>query len=802
MSKELYYNSNNFLYESIKNNIINLRSINESSINLETGILSVMNIFFHILLNSNEENIKSQNGFKEIKDKILNTRNYSSFKQYLISIIKKLSINDSIQKEEYNKNIQILSELLSKFDTELGTNEKVFISFRNEFISNILDDFEKTLKDREEEFKKSNLKFSNQTIKEEYNVIQENEDEEEVFKKVDINKIFNLSRQALDAAFSFHEEVLRDKNLSKLKDNIEINKYLTQSEEFLKQAKDMIIIDKKKLGVIIVTPSGEYKRKKYFLKQSSLINDIIRHRQEYLKTKESILKTSLGASTPICPKGQYWDELKKKCIIKDIKLSNINKKEKVSIKNCNFPIYINKNKCKEVEEIQKKIMFIFPVFKGYLNKHGGVDGIYGKATASSVNIIWANIQKDSSVNLYSPLTKEKYDKIMSMQKEEIKINKENVEKSIENKEIIIQGDENKKEDNVGMNTSSKEKSIEKESEEKTKGETKDETKTEKKRMITREEWRGLKYVQTGTYAVSFDESLLSAWGKELATTAVSFLLPGSGMLLKAGTTGLKSLGTRFLSKRIGIDYLSRLATKMGLKKAVVPTEKDSLANILSKLSIEYFNKYNKIAIPRRLESGVIGGTLGRGVIDFLSGRNSFTIEVVNGYIDYTVVNAIKNGLIDTLDGYVSDDDYACIANVLAIIKGAWTIDQNDKPVSVWKVLKEKYKRDEGEDLISDIRSVKAKIGDVEGFPYFKYSNPQRKLQDVDWNFAKELLEDFVNKLERNESKLEKNLKDIPPAYINALMAGDFVEFDEEGNIEGENKEENREENEEKNEDIL
>ena len=54
-------------------------------------------------------------------------------------------------------------------------------------------------------------------------------------------------------------------------------------------------------------------------------------------------------------------------------------------------------------------------------------------------------------------------------------------------------------------------------------------------------------------------------------------------------------------------------------------------------------------------------------------------------------------MIDTIDGYVSDDDWATITTVLAVIKGAWTTDDADKPVSAWAELRRLYQEAEGED---------------------------------------------------------------------------------------------------------
>src|SRR5690606_30080256 len=143
---------------------------------------------------------------------------------------------------------------------------------------------------------------------------------------------------------------------------------------------------------------------------------------------------------------------------------------------------------------------------------------------------------------------------------------------------------------------------------------------------------------------------------------------------------------------------------------------------------------------------LIGGTVGAAALDFISGRNSYVITVTEGYIERGNLLGVVKGLIDTIDGYVSDDDFAAISTVLSIIKGAYTIDEDGKAVSAWGFIKDKYQAEEGESLVSDIQSIKPKAGDVEGFPRLKSSDPLSSLSDVAWGFAKEEVVTFLKTL--------------------------------------------------------
>jgi hypothetical protein len=142
------------------------------------------------------------------------------------------------------------------------------------------------------------------------------------------------------------------------------------------------------------------------------------------------------------------------------------------------------------------------------------------------------------------------------------------------------------------------------------------------------------------------------------------------------------------------------------------------------------------------------------------------------------------GMVDTIDGYVSDDDWATITTALAVMKGAWTVGEDDQPISAWGEFKRLYKEAEGEEFMDDLQSVKAKMGDVEGYPKLKSLSPLSSVQDLDWDIAVGETKKFAEFLDKNESSLAQNLRTLPPDYVRGFIEGSYVEYDEEGNMEG------------------
>lgn len=853
-NKKNMYGGNNFIFESMANSVLEdkAKGKDKKSENLDsdTLIASILNTSFSILLNSKMENAKTVRGFQEVKNKMLGSNNFGVFRQYLISLLQSLAGMDLAQRDAYQKNIDFVNELFGKLQP-LISDDKVFNTTKVGLITKLVNNFEDDLKKRETQLRKTNPTIyadalkKGLVLKEEKRSGEETDIEEAEFRST----AFNKSKESLDAATAFVGIISRDKYVAALKDNQDLAKYEGIANDLYKKAQDLQLTDRAGIAKV-VTPTGTFKAGEYKRQQDNLINEIIRQKKEYERVKNAALKAGSGldivsvtAPDPVCPVGMVYDKTKAMCVssepVKDETATTVPKKKKtvvpVPVKSCVFPIKVGGAKCTQVGELQNKILELIPSAKDFLTTKGGADKIYGKSTALVTNIIWGYISNNKNIGTDSDLTQEKYDAIMKLTTNDIDLDLSSVtpvrdnlnsyyKTKIEESEIVLDTpilsfdtffdvikesvleEDDKPKDPPATKKILKDSCIKKSIESgkiedcfgtKPVPEDDDKKKEEEEEKLppTREEWKGLKYIQSGTYPVSFDESMLSFWTKEIAIQTAAMLLPGSGLLLKAGSTGLRSLaikgaaktGASKLAKKLAIKSAKKLAKKGVTRstiRAISTTEGKIVANQLSKMSVNFFKAYKKIPIPKRLASGVIGGTLGTAALDFISGKDSYSIDIVEGFIDRGVVLSIAKGMVNTIDGYVSDDDLACIAMVLSIIKGSWTLDTNGNPVSSWKVLKNSYQTKEGESIIGDINSISAKMGDVEGFPSMKSSSPYSSMTDMDWDFALSEVKTFVQKLENNETKLSSNIKKLPKTYVDAFVNGEFAEYDENGEIEG------------------
>ena len=347
---------------------------------------------------------------------------------------------------------------------------------------------------------------------------------------------------------------------------------------------------------------------------------------------------------------------------------------------------------------------------------------------------------------------------------------------------------------------------------------------------TRNEWGGLKYViDNPEYRLPFDESLLSFWTKEVLIDAATMLLPGSTLLVKGGSVALKEMSIKTVGK-FSATFATKVAAKVGAKAsiekgAVVAGEMAAkevaaggaakgfqtsaasvamktvskmggsassaeIANGLSIVRKAYFEKYGKIAIGKRATAGLLGGPILAGIADFISGRNTVKVPLVEGFIPRPVILAISNGMVDTLDGYVSGDDIECIAMLLAIVKGAWTVDSSGKAVSAWAEIKKGYAKERKNDMSKEIKGVTTnlKFGNVK-IPKFESANPYgSELLDISYSIGKGEVDAFVSKLDGNESALRATLAKLPENWVRANATGDYdtisVDANDEENDEG------------------
>lgn len=849
MRKDIY-NGLNPIYESLMSEEKTDQKGKQGNDAVST-VATILNTVFSILLSSKMETAKTTRGFQEIKNKIIGSNSFGSFRQYILSLVESLGAMDNAQKEAYRKNVQFLTGLFSQIEP-LMSDEKMFKSAKNDIIAKLLNNFEEDLKEREAQIRKTNPELLSQMVKK-GQVVKEarrSPDTTDVEDEAARSRAFNKSRDSVDAALAFVGDIDRDKYIPALKDNADIKRYKDIADGLFNKAQNLQMTDRQ--GAKVVTSSGVIKRGDYMKQQDALLNEIIRQKREYKRIKDSIMKTA-GLTPPpvvepVCPPGKKYDSAKGICV--DAVVSSGSGGNQAApaprpSKECEFPVRL-RTKCDEVGTLQRKLMEILPSVDKYLSSKGGADKVYGKGTAAAANIVWGYLSGIYGQELTSDLTKEMYKAILEVRPDEVELDdvtvssirdnrrwemsisqklqeREEIKKEsvlsfedffdvIEESYSFAKMDEDEEKNKVTSTSVKKLKDscvkdslaqgkvVDCSAISKKEDEKKEDEKKEEKLPPTREEWSGLKYVQTGSYPVSFDESLLSAWTKKIAIPAISFAIPGSGYIAKAGSTALRGLAIRGAEK-VGAEKLAQKLAQRGVQSAVMPMTASVaarqvakrapsvVANQLSNISKGFFAKYGKVLIPKRIAAGLIGGTVGGAALDFISGRNSYVITVTEGYIERSNLLGVINGLIDTIDGYVSDDDWATIATVMAVIKGSFTIDEEGQAVSSWAFIKDRYQAKEGETIMEDISSVKPKMGDVEGFPGLKSSSPLSSVSDIAWDFAKDELVSFVSKIESNEGKLKENLAKLPKDYLDALEDGNYAEYDEEGNVEGIDSEE-------------
>ena len=840
------YKGYNPIYESLRKDLFEA----ENKIDTDALLRAIYDTFVNTLMNGSDEAVRTPDGFKLFMDKTLQSSSIDVLKKELNNKIDELAKLDKNQAEPLNQTKSYLNTLFDTLKSAMGEDAKAIksaIDKMSEFTGTTISGLQavKTQMQQNESLTSRYISEQSETRTGEEANSEEGENDKWYFQ---------LSKNVLDTATSFAGETTAALSNKSLSSDSGIQKFAQDGQDYLSKAKALSVTGGRK-GFIVMgkvkTASGDIKGKDYRIQVKSLINDIIRQREEFQKLKYRLSNIPAPPQVvTVCPTGMTFDAAKNACVYVNIPAPVVNQGGEgpqppkptppVPTTGCQFPIQITAKKCSEVSQLQGKLMSMGGCIADIINKAGGADGKYGKVTAKLANIAYAYLTKSSAFNPTGDLTQDIYNTIMAGGQMTYQATaKESLEVEADSK--IVENKIFEREYKTGMPVLSFSDFSEVLSEA---GYVIDEDVTTSGKSIadcicstyasgqmdtaclnnivpvpnptggtggtgatgatgatggaeeeipTREDWKGLKYVNTGSYPISFDESLLSFWSKEIVITALTF---GSGRvytsLLKAGSTGLRSLGIKAASK-IG---LKGLATRIGAgavgKLAAKETAKTAAR--LSALSIGYFKRYGAFPIAKRTAAGLLGGTLGGAALDFLAGRDTFVINTVEGFIERNLLLGISKGLVNTLDGYVSDDDWASISQILAIIKGGWTVDDSDKQVSAWAELKRLYVESEGEDLVADIQSVKAKMGDVEGFPNMRSVSPLASLNDVDWDLALAETLRFLDVLERNESTLSQNLEKLPVSYVTAHVEGNYQEIDENGeDVGGEGGEEGEKE---------
>ena len=816
-NKKNMYGGNNFIFESMANSVLEdkAKGKDKKSENLDsdTLIASILNTSFSILLNSKMENAKTVRGFQEVKNKMLGSNNFGVFRQYLISLLQSLAGMDLAQRDAYQKNIDFVNELFGKLQP-LISDDKVFNTTKVGLITKLVNNFEDDLKKRETQLRKTDPKIyadalkKGLVLKEDRRSGEDTDVEEAEFRST----AFNKSKESLDAATAFVGIISRDKYVATLKNNADLAKYETIANDLYKKAQDLQLTDRAGIAKV-VTPTGTFKAGEYKRQQDNLINEIIRQKKEYERVKNAALKASsnldlisVTAPDPVCPVGMVYDKTKAMCVsaapVKDETATTVPKKKKtvvpVPVKSCVFPIKVGGAKCTQVGELQNKILELIPSAKAFLTTKGGSDKIYGKSTALVTNIIWGYISNNKNIGTDSDLTQEKYDAIMKLTTNDIDLDLSSVtpvrdnlnsyyKTKIEESEIVLDipilsfdtffdiinetslpADSSKGitggyKPPVDPALSKKilkdsciKKSIESGKIEDCFG-TKpvDPVKDDEKKKEEEKKdkpWEGLKPPKNGIYAIGYDSSLMDFWGKVAIGTAagVAVLATGGAALAAFAPAGLAAAvgGTAFTSAAV-------FTAGAGASTGLIALSGAGLA----------------LTVPVAVGAGIVtGGTAGA----YLSDRSTLAVTINSGFISRSAITKIVRGLINTIDGYTSGDDWQAVMATLCLLKGTWTCNADEtKAVSTWGEVKRLYLKKEKTALPKDISTTDVKVGDVEYFPDFS-SRDFSEGMDTDWQDAYDEVIDAIRRLDANESKMIKNLDGITEEIISAVIDGSYM----------------------------
>jgi len=820
------YKGYNPIFESMKRELFE----QETKIDVDALIGAIYDTFVNLIINSTDEAVKTPDGFKAYMEKTLQSSSIDGIKIEFEKRIDLMAATDKNQADALNKTKAYLDQLFGTLKSSIGEDAKGLQKVVDKMTS-LMGSSIASFQSVQLELQKNESLVTRYLMEDNEKLTGEEGDSEDGLA----DKWYTqLSKNLLDSATSFKGETASAMASKNLSGNSEVQNFSQLSQQYLDQAKQLAITGGRR-GLFqtgkLDTASGPMRAKDYRVKAQNLVNEIIRQREEFRKLNYRL--SNIPAPTNpivVCPTGMTFDAAKNACVYVNVPSTNTNTgggggggtrppKPPKPTSNCTFPVAIGASKCSEVAALQGKLMSMGSCIADLLNAAGGADGRYGKVTAKLANITYAYMTKSSSFNPKGELTDVMYNTIMAGGGQQVtfqapKAVKDSLDTSkvLENKmferehktgtAVLSFGDfakvlteatylDEQGDPHISGGLASCICSTYQSGNMDTNcfsvvpvpnptggtGATGG-TGSVEPPVPTRDDWKGLKYVNTGSYPVSFDESLLSFWTKEIIIDVLTFWAPGGSYALRAGAAGIKSLTIKGASK-VGMEKLAmKVATTASTKAATLGTEK--VASKLANVSAGYFAKYGRIPIAKRTAAGLIGGTVGSGFLDFISGRDSFVITTVEGFIERNMIMGIAKGLTNTLDGYCSDDDWACITQVLAVVKGGWTVDEDDKPVSAWAEIKRLYLESEGEEITADMDDVHAKFGDVEGYPNIKSVSPLAKVSDVPWGMAKSETMRFVEALERNESKLAENLSKLPKKYVEAFVEGNFDEIDENG----------------------
>lgn len=800
-----------------------------------SAVSTALNTVFSILMSSKNESAKTVRGFEEIKNKIIGSNNFGSFRQYLVSLIQSFGALDSQQRDAYEKNVKYIVDLLSGNTESTLSDPKIYDSLRKDIITKLLINFSNDLKERETQLKKTSPKLFGEVVKQGL-VVKENQKIIEKKKSGDETDVedaefrgiaFNKSKESLDAANSFVGMIDRDKYVPVLKDNDDIKRYKEIADGLYKKAQDLQMTDRKGIvGRKIVTPSGEYKTNEYKRTQDDLLNEIIRQKKEYIRVKDGILKNNnvkpAPAVIPVCPPGKKYDEGKGICVdivvVKNDEKPDpgpVPKPKPKPSKVCEFPVKLG-TRCNEVGTIQSKLMEILPSVAEYLPKSGGADSRYGSSTAKCVNIVWSYISKNT-LSLDGDLTKEMYDAILLLTSDDVDLDCGRYPKTYQETGV-------KENRNWEMSITEKIKEIE---------EYKNASllSFEDFYSVIEEAYKFNKLdeetdtnVQSATTINITNKKLIDCCVKEsIAGNFLKDCVGASGASGETGPTGdnewvglkpVKDGAYTILYDESWSNWWSDFAKGAlitgliiggailtgGIVAAVAPLGAGFAAGAAAVATAGGALSAGGSALA--ITVGVVGGA---SLIKWAGNdRKACTVLVYNGFIESVAVKAMARGLYDSMGGTISSQDMLAIYSTLILCRGTFTDNGDGKAISVWGKIQKEFSGFGGGNLVQEIgeitttegfsgffKDIVTQMGDIPSFPRsFKTKDPTVAGDSITFEGAKDACLDGIRKLGKNEAKLKENLSKITEKDLEALSEGmEEITEQVDGKMSGEDSEE-------------
>lgn len=765
MKKDMYGGINP-VFESLKNSLNEgeRSSRKTKAIDTITAVVTSLNTMFSLLLSSKMEDAKTVRGFESIKNKILTTDNFGSFRQYVISFLESLSVLDPSQKYSYESNIKMINNILSGDVEAVLGDPKMFKSIKNDTIAKVLANFDADLKDREAQMKKTNPKLFGEVVKKGL-VVKEGltekrktGDEDDTTEGEFRGQSFNKSKESLDAANAFVGMVDRDKYVPNLKDNADIKRFKEVADSLYKRAQDLQMLDRAgTFGGKIVTPTGEFKGKEYRRKQDDLINEIIRQKKEYERLKTTLTNIEQPPADPICPPGQVYDKSLGRCVPVEGETEReetVVKKKKqrptpIPVKDCSFPIKLN-TKCTQVGDLQQKLMDLIPSASTYLAKFGGKDQIYGKGTAAVTNVVWGYLSGQTGQSLTSDLTQDMYDQIMALTSNDVDTSsivfegsygnyyfddfeEMEVDQKIQEREeikgspilsfedfysVVEESYSFRKLDEQNVFDRLRGKSDDKDKEKPADNKVVPDPVLQKKKIVDNcvkkslEQGKVLDCVAsaTGPTGPTGETGPTGPTGEEIKWKGLKPVNDGAYTLLydESWKEWFMDVGKGAIVAGLIVGLVATGIGAAGLTIAVPTLAGTAVVGAgtagagLAGAGAAAAGLATAGGVAT-LATGAIGGA---AIVKWAGNdRKAATVLVYNGYIEEIAVRAMARGLYNSLGGTVSSQDLLAIFSTLILCRGTFTDTGDGNAVSVWSLIKRQYSSFGGGSLEGDIASI-------------------------------------------------------------------------------------------------